>query len=61
MNLLLKFIASSNNNIQMVEALLNRNANIEAKDNTGKTALIWGEVIKIHITYNFYNLLLKLL
>jgi ankyrin repeat protein len=42
------FTAAFNGNIEMVKELLNRNANIEAKDHDGNTPLIGG------IFENFY-------
>jgi ankyrin repeat protein len=38
----LLFIASLGGSIEVVKELLNRNADIEAKDNDGWTSLIWG-------------------
>ena len=59
-SILFLFIASANCNNEIVKELLNKNANIEAKDQDGWTPLMWGIflnelfICNSFIYFNFY-------
>ena len=50
--ILFLFIASCNGHILEVKELLNKNANIEAKDEDGNTPLIWGMFLNELFIFN---------
>ena len=47
-------IASNNGNIEIVKELLNKNANIEAKSNTGYTPLMFGIFLNELFIFNSF-------